>query len=146
MNLRMCLNWKVLGALGAVGIAVVVIAPGLASAALPVLLLAACPLSMLAMALGMRGMGGADRKQATTAGAYTCPMHPHVSSATPGQCPTCGMALVPAPAAVQDPLSALQARLVALQADEVALSREIAAREQADAPTGVRATASEANR
>lgn len=25
---------------------------------------------------------------------YTCPMHPEVTSATPGQCPKCGMQLV----------------------------------------------------
>jgi uncharacterized protein len=27
--------------------------------------------------------------------AYTCPMHPEVASRTPGQCPECGMRLVP---------------------------------------------------
>ncbi len=27
---------------------------------------------------------------------YTCPMHPKVRSKEPGQCPICGMALVPA--------------------------------------------------
>jgi Heavy metal binding domain len=26
---------------------------------------------------------------------YTCPMHPEVRSKTPGQCPRCGMTLVP---------------------------------------------------
>lgn len=26
---------------------------------------------------------------------YTCPMHPHVASDSPGSCPVCGMALVP---------------------------------------------------
>lgn len=26
---------------------------------------------------------------------YTCPMHPEVSNPAPGQCPKCGMALVP---------------------------------------------------
>ena len=30
--------------------------------------------------------------------AYTCPMHPEVTSDSPGKCPKCGMALVPKPA------------------------------------------------
>ena len=29
-----------------------------------------------------------------TAGLYVCPMHPEVTSATPANCPKCGMALV----------------------------------------------------
>ena len=33
-----------------------------------------------------------------TAVVYTCPMHPEVRSTTPGQCPKCGMTLVPATA------------------------------------------------
>jgi Cu+-exporting ATPase len=34
---------------------------------------------------------------ATPAGqGYTCPMHPAVHSTVPGQCPLCGMTLVPA--------------------------------------------------
>ena len=43
--LGMCFNWKVLAFLGIVGAAVLVIAPGAALAVLPLLLLAACPLS-----------------------------------------------------------------------------------------------------
>ncbi len=49
----LCLNWKVVGGLAAVGLGIWVVAPGLVWAALPLLLLAACPLSML---LTMRGM------------------------------------------------------------------------------------------
>lgn len=30
------------------------------------------------------------------ASAYTCPMHPEIKQSTPGRCPKCGMALVPA--------------------------------------------------
>jgi hypothetical protein len=30
-----------------------------------------------------------------TAATYTCPMHPEVTSDEPGDCPTCGMDLVP---------------------------------------------------
>jgi hypothetical protein len=51
----MCFNWKVLVGLGAIGIGLFVFAPGQAVAALPLLLLAACPLSMVVMALMMRG-------------------------------------------------------------------------------------------
>ena len=51
----MCLNGRVLLALAAVGLVVVVAAPGLAARALPLLLLAVCPLSMVAMMWAMRG-------------------------------------------------------------------------------------------
>lgn len=51
----MCMNWKMLVGLGIVGLGVWAVAPNLIGAALPILLIAACPLSMLFM---MRGMGG----------------------------------------------------------------------------------------
>jgi hypothetical protein len=55
----MCFNWKVLVALGVVGIGIWVVAPNAVLKALPFLLLAACPLSMLVMAWAMkRGMAG----------------------------------------------------------------------------------------
>lgn len=56
--LKMCLNWKVLAALAAVGVGTYAVAPGLAVAALPILLLAICPLSMLFMMKGMQGSHG----------------------------------------------------------------------------------------
>lgn len=55
--LRMCLNWKVLAGLALVAVGVGVYRPDLLGAALPILLLAACPLSMLLM---MRTMGHRD--------------------------------------------------------------------------------------
>lgn len=55
--LKMCLNWKVLAGLAVVGGGIYAVAPGLAAAALPVLLLAACPLSMLFMMKAMQGDG-----------------------------------------------------------------------------------------
>lgn len=56
MNImRMCFDWRVLTALGALGVGVFIVAPGLAAAALPLLILAACPLSMIFM---MKSMGG----------------------------------------------------------------------------------------
>ncbi len=53
--LKMCLNWKVLAGLAAVGIGTYAIAPGTMAAALPILALAACPLSMLLMMKVMYG-------------------------------------------------------------------------------------------
>lgn len=55
--LGMCLNWKVLAGLGAVAAGVLIFAPGAAFAVLPLLLLAACPLSMVVMMFAMKGMG-----------------------------------------------------------------------------------------
>ena len=54
----MCLNWKVLAGLAAIGLGIYAFAPNLAGAALPLLAVAACPLSMLAMMWGMGRMGG----------------------------------------------------------------------------------------
>jgi hypothetical protein len=56
--LKMCLNPKVLAGLAATGVAMYLIAPNLLATALPVLLLAACPLSMLIMMLTMKDMQG----------------------------------------------------------------------------------------
>ena len=50
----LCFDWRVIAGLAAVGIAVVVVAPGLLGGALPLLLLAACPISMLVMMRSMR--------------------------------------------------------------------------------------------
>ena len=54
---QMCLNWKVLAGLAVVGVIIWLVAPRLLLAALPVLLVLACPLSMLFMMRGMRGGG-----------------------------------------------------------------------------------------
>jgi hypothetical protein len=60
--LRACLDPRVLAALGAAGVAIWVLAPGLVAAVIPLLILAACPLSMLVM---MRSM---SRHSAMSAG------------------------------------------------------------------------------
>ena len=52
--LKMCLNWKVLGGLAVAGLGIVLFAPGLFGRALPILLLAACPISMLVMMATMK--------------------------------------------------------------------------------------------
>lgn len=80
----MCLNWKAIDGLAVVAAALFILAPGLALAALPLLLLAACPLSMMVMMSGMgKMMGGQGSQQAGAAGQYTCPMHPTVQSDGP---------------------------------------------------------------
>ena len=53
-----CLNWKVIAGLALVALGIWALAPGLIGAALPVLIVLACPLSMLFMMRGMRGMNG----------------------------------------------------------------------------------------
>ncbi len=56
-ELHICLNWKVVAGLAVVGLGIWVGAPNLVWAAVPVLIVLACPLSMLFM---MRGMGRAQ--------------------------------------------------------------------------------------
>ena len=51
----MCLNWKVVATLAVVGLIVGIVAPQLLLGAIPLLILAACPLSMLFMMRGMQG-------------------------------------------------------------------------------------------
>ena len=58
--LKMCLNWKVIAGLAALGVGTYVVAPNLAAAAVPLLLLAICPLSMVLMMWGMQRGGGAE--------------------------------------------------------------------------------------
>jgi hypothetical protein len=48
------MNWRVIGGLAAVSVAVLVVAPRAAFTLLPVLAALACPLSMVAMIWGMR--------------------------------------------------------------------------------------------
>lgn len=62
--LFMCLNWKVVAGLAVVAVFVLVVAPQFIWAALPLLLVAACPLSMLVMMWGMhRGQSPAQTAQ-----------------------------------------------------------------------------------
>ena len=61
--LKMCLNWKALASLAAVGAGVYLFAPGLLAEAVPILLLAVCPLSMLLMMWGMQQSQGQQTHQ-----------------------------------------------------------------------------------
>lgn len=65
-----CINWKVLVGVGIVAASLFVIVPKVAGAALPFLILAICPLSMLLMAGGvaMKGRGeSSDGREASLA-------------------------------------------------------------------------------
>lgn len=61
--LFMCLNWKVVAGLAVVGVIVWVVAPQFLLGAIPLLILAACPLSMLFMMRGMQGGGDQTTQQ-----------------------------------------------------------------------------------
>jgi hypothetical protein len=56
--MKMCFNWKVAAGITAARDAVFAFAPNLIGAAVPVLIIAACPLSMVVM---MRAMSGGSR-------------------------------------------------------------------------------------
>jgi Protein of unknown function (DUF2933) len=62
--LKSCLNPKVLVGLGGAAVAIYLIAPNLIAAALPILLLAACPLSMLLMMWAMQQSQGQGQQTA----------------------------------------------------------------------------------
>ncbi len=105
--MKMCLNWKVIAGLAAVGVGIWLYLPSLLGAAVPLLLLAICPLSMLLMMpLMMRGMQGSGCQQ--------------------GSADTGGT--------TQGELATLKERLTTLQQEQEQLSHEIARREAAAAP------------
>lgn len=62
----MCFNKKVITALVAAGAGVFLVAPSAFYAALPLLILAACPLSMIVMMRGMNGMSGKQCSPSST--------------------------------------------------------------------------------
>ena len=103
--LKLCLNWKVVASLAIVGLGVAVLAPGAVAAAVPLLVLAACPLSMIVM---MGAMGGMGMKR--------------------GQC-------APEPRRESAPLSqhSRDEELVGLKAEHELLGRQIARLERGDA-------------
>ncbi len=66
----MCINWKVVAGFVVIGLGIWAIAPNLVGAAVPLLLLAVCPLSMFFM---MRGMGSMGSSKHMTAQGQTGP-------------------------------------------------------------------------
>ena len=102
--LFMCLNWKVVAGLAVVALIVGVIAPGLLLGAIPLLILAACPLSMLFMMRGMRGNPPVSQPRQVSS--------PETAGMAPGK-----------------HIAALRARLSSTQAQLEILEREAAERE-----------------
>jgi hypothetical protein len=106
---HLCLNWKVLAGFAAVGLGIWAVAPNLVGAALPLLLLAACPLSMLLMTRGMQaGRCAAQPEQTRSAG---------------------GVGL-----SQEEQIAELKGRLAGVQAQHAAISLAIARIEAADPP------------
>src|SRR5947208_12861470 len=64
--LGMCLNWKVLAGLAVVGLLVLVVAPQFIGVALPLLLVAPCPLAMLLMIPALSGIRHANQTASQT--------------------------------------------------------------------------------
>lgn len=101
--IQCCLNWRVIVGLALVGAATFVVAPRFALAALPVLVLLVCPLSMLFMMRSMGAMKARPSQQEApslqleggSGQIYRCPMHPEVEASGAGRCPRCGMNLKP---------------------------------------------------
>ena len=110
--LGMCLNWKVLVGLAVVGLIVLVIAPQFIWAALPILIIAACPLSMLFM---MRGMNSGTRQ--------TFPQ-----SASANRSPADETSR-------EEQLAALRAQLLSIQTEQEALASQITRLESEDTGT-----------
>ena len=110
----MCFNWKVIGGLAVVGLGIWLLVPSVAAAALPLLLAAACPLSMLLMMRGMQG--GRCNAQAQP----TQPLQ--ASQAT-------GVQLTP-----EEQLAELKAERTLVETRQRAIAREIAELEAAGTP------------
>ena len=104
-SLKCCLNPKVLIALAAAGVAVVLLAPNLIAGALPLLLALVCPLSMLVMMGGMARMGTKKENAQTST--------PNV--VTSAEAPVPGLAVSP------------EARLALLRAQQQVLAEQNAA-------------------
>ena len=111
--LGMCLNWKVLAGLAVVGLIVLVVAPQFIWAALPILLVAACPLSMLFMMRGMSGNGNVATSQP--------------SQMQGEQLPAVGLTR-------DEHLAALKSRMSSMQAEQEDLARQIAEVERPEVP------------
>ncbi len=117
-----CLNWKVIAGLAIAALGVWVMAPQLLAAALPVLILAACPLSMLLMMRGMGNMGNMGNMNGMGAAAAAAD-GAEAADTLPG---SGARAAARAPQRVDETVDDLRRRLERVQAEQDALVRHIA--------------------
>lgn len=143
--LGMCFDKRVLGGLALVGVGVLVFAPNLFTAALPLLFIAICPLSMLFMGKAM--MGGGKRAELTQQEPGLDMAAPHafranrdLTSAGPGQSPESGLTLGPISSAqpidasyvvhpvneANEKVALLQRQLQRVSEEQAALAQQIA--------------------
>ncbi len=121
----MCFNWKVLAGLAGVGLAAYVAAPDLASSALPLLVMAACPLSMLLMGKSMIGS-----HCATTGQEQPHQQGQHVP--TSASAASAGAASAQGSVRREQQLAQLRTRLAGVQAEQAALAEQVEALAAAD--------------
>lgn len=108
----MCFNWKIIAGLSAVGLGIWVVVPNVIGAALPLLVMLACPISMLVM---MRRMGGGQ--------CATRPVQEQAALHSEGTRLTCDEQLVE-----------LKIQLAKLQRQQQAIAREISELEATSLP------------
>lgn len=113
--MKTCFNWKVLAGVAAVGLGIYLFAPNLAVAALPLLIVALCPLMMLVMMWGMKSMNDGQGRIACSTGTQ----------------PKKGDAVLTR----EQRLAELQAEFRRLQAEQADLAEQITVLEEAKEPT-----------
>ncbi len=117
MTLKHCFNWKVLAGVGVAVLGVLLLSPGLFARVLPWLIVAVCPLSMVAMMVGMGAMKMKDGVERPD---------DHVAQAPPvAGLPCCGSALFVRPP-VRDRVAELKAQLADLAAEQQRIAQEVA--------------------
>ncbi len=118
-----CLNWKVVVGLGVVGLGVWLLAPRFLLSALPLLILAACPLSMLVMMVGMNKMRQPQQESASQI--LSVPEHEETTNWR--RVPAGAVSTSPSrPATRDERLTELHRQLARLQTEQHALHAELA--------------------
>jgi rubrerythrin len=96
-------------------------------------------ITVLVLGLAVAGAAGISAcgkkaEEAAEGTTYTCPMHAEVTSDKPGECPTCGMDLVPAEE-VGEAEETMEAEETAATAYTCPMHPEVTSEEPGDCPT-----------